>query len=164
MTLVLMGVTGSGKTTIGRGLARVLNCPFYDADDFHPAANKEKMGKGIPLTDEDRKPWLDALRVEMGKWQKNSSQTVLACSALKQNYRDLLAEGNLIQWIYLRGDQGTLRKRIEGRQGHFAGANLLKSQLETLEEPQDAIWIEIQDDPDRIVKAILGALKGKGLL
>ena len=159
MIIVLMGVTGSGKTTIGQKLAEVLACPFYDADVFHPAANKEKMGRGIPLTDADRLPWLQTLHAEMTEWKKQKPKTVLACSALKQKYRDLLSAGLEVRWIYLKGNPETIRQRIKGRQGHFAGTPLLASQFADLEEPQDAIVVDVQEDPARIVNGILQYLK-----
>lgn len=162
MIIVLMGVTGSGKSTIGQKLAEALAYPFYDADDFHPPANKEKMGRGIPLTDEDRLPWLQTLHAEMVEWGKKKSPVVLACSALRQKYRDLLSVGLDVIWIYLKGDRKTIRQRIEERHGHFAGAELLDSQFAALEEPMDATVVDIQKDPTAIVRQILKVLKGRG--
>ena len=160
MIVILMGVTGSGKTTIGRQLAQTLGCPFYDGDDYHSQANKEKMASGIPLTDEDRMSWLQALHGEMKKWEERSSQTFLACSALKQKYRDLLSDRIPVRWIYLKGDIGVIRQRLQGRKDHFAGPNLLESQFEALEEPQKALLVDIEKEPDNIVKQLVEALKG----
>ncbi len=155
MIVILMGVAGSGKTTVGRKLAKTLGCPFYDADDFHTPPNKDKMSRGIPLSDEDRQPWLEVLRAEMKKWAGEKSPAILACSALKQKYRDFLSSGLQVQWIYLKGDRETLLSRLEGRKGHFAGPSLLDSQLESLEEPSDALVVDVQKEPDEIVGKIL---------
>ncbi len=159
MIIVLMGVMGSGKTTIGRKLAEELGFLFYDADDFHPPANKEKMNRGIPLMDKDRAPWLGILRAQMEKWNKEESNAVLACSALKQKYRDFLSMGLRVQWVYLKGDREILRQRIEKRTGHFAGSQLLDSQFEALEEPNGALVVDVREDPDTIVRRIFQHLK-----
>jgi carbohydrate kinase (thermoresistant glucokinase family) len=161
MIIILMGVLGSGKTTIGRKLAGALGCPFYDADDFHPQANREKMGLGVPLTDEDRKPWLEILADEMKKWTVETSWTVLACSALKQKYRDILSLAGAVQWVYLKGDLETVQERVGKRLDHFAKTNLLESQFGILEEPADAILVDIRKEPDIIVDEIVEAVKGK---
>lgn len=160
MIIVLMGVTGSGKTTIGRMLADALDCPFYDSDDFHSSSHKEKMGKGIPLTDEDRLPWLKLIRAKMGEWEKAGPLTVLVCSALKQSYRDLLSNGIQVQWVYLKGDRETIEGRIEARQGHFAGSNLLESQIAALEEPAKAFVVDVRKNPKIIVGELIQELKG----
>jgi len=160
MVIVIMGVTGSGKTTVGRKLAGKLGGSFYDADDFHPPGNKEKMSRGIPLTDEDRLPWLQSLHQAMEKWTIEKNSPVLACSALKQKYRDLLAAGLDVKWIYLKGDRETIRQRIKERQDHFAGSQLLESQFEALEEPRDAVVVDLGEDPDTIVGRILEGLEG----
>jgi gluconokinase len=160
MILILMGVTGSGKTTIGQRLAQTLGCPFYDGDDYHSQANKKKMSMGIPLTDEDRMSWLQILHAAMKKWEKESPRTLLACSALKQKYRDLLSDRIPVQWIYLKGDIAVIRQRLQGRKDHFAGPDLLESQFEALEEPQKALLVDIEKEPDTIVKQLVEALKG----
>ena len=157
--MIIMGVAGSGKTTIGKLLAEKLACPFHDADDFHPAANKEKMGKGIPLTDLDRLPWLRTIAEEMKKWEATNPKTVLACSALKQKYRDLLAKENSVQWVYLKGNMAFIRQRLENRQDHFMKTEMLESQFGDLEEPEEAIVIDINSDSDRMVDEIIVKLK-----
>jgi carbohydrate kinase (thermoresistant glucokinase family) len=159
MIIVLMGVAGSGKTTIGRKLARAMGCPFYDGDDYHSQANQQKMARGIPLTDEDRFSWLQTLHNEMKVWEGESPRTFLACSALKQKYRDLLSDRITVRWIYLKGDVGIIRQRLQNRQGHFAGQDLLESQFLILEEPVDAIRMDVGQEPDSIVKQLLEALK-----
>jgi gluconokinase len=158
--VLLVGVAGSGKTTLGRKLAQSLGCPFYDGDDFHSLANKGKMAKGIPLTDEDRIPWLQSLHAAMVKWERETPLTILACSALKQKYRDLLSDQIPVRWIYLKGDRETIRQRLQDRRGHFAGPDLLASQFEILEEPTRAIFVDIRQEPDIIVERLLEALKG----
>jgi carbohydrate kinase (thermoresistant glucokinase family) len=158
--IILMGVSGSGKTTLGRRLAEALKAPFYDADDFHSPENKAKMRRGIPLTDENRLPWLKTLAEEIQKWDKENFLTILACSALKQNYRDLLSKKGNIAWIYLKGDPELIRKRLGDRKGHFADESLLESQLASLEEPSNAIIVDIDGDSDKIVKSLIQKLKG----
>src|ERR1039457_2137969 len=111
MVIVLMGVSGSGKTTVGKKAAEKLACPFFDADDFHSAENKAKMGRGLALTDEDRRPWLQTLSDEMKKWNKKNSFTILACSALKQKYRDLLSQDVPVRWVYLKGERSLIQRR-----------------------------------------------------
>ena len=160
MVIILMGVSGSGKTTLGLKLAAVLGCPFYDADDYHPRANKEKMGKGVPLTDEDRLPWLETLAQKARIWESESDFSVLACSALKQKYRDFLSKDVPVCWVYLKGDKELIRRRIEGRVGHYAGQNLLESQLASLEEPKDAIVVDISGDADKAALDLAQKLKG----
>jgi gluconokinase len=159
MIIILMGVAGSGKTTIGHKLALAMGCPFYDGDDYHSRANREKMARGIPLTDGDRSSWLQTLHAEMKMWEEKNPRTFLACSALKQKYRDLLSDRIPVRWIYLKGDAGILRQRLRERQGHFAGPDLLESQLQILEEPVDAIRVDIGQEPGTIVKQLLEALK-----
>jgi gluconokinase len=158
--IIFIGVAGSGKTTLGRKLARVLGCPFYDGDDFHSQANKEKMAKGGALTDEDRVPWLQGLHTAMIKWEGQGPRAVLACSALKQKYRDLLSDQIPVRWVYLKGDIETIRQRLQDRREHFAGPDLLASQFAILEEPLEASLVDIRQEPDIIVKQLLEALKG----
>lgn len=153
MVIVVMGVSGSGKTTVGKGLAAVLGLPFYDADDHLSPANRKKLQEGIPLNDRDRQPWLEELAGMIRTWDKEGA--VLACSALKQKYRDLLSAGARVRWIYLKGDQGTIRDRLNGRTGHFADPSILESQFADLEEPADAIVADIQGTPEEIVQDLL---------
>ena len=160
MIIVLMGVSGSGKTTLGKKLAERLEFPFLEGDDFHSVANKTKMEAGIPLTDEDRLPWLQSLSQELKKIAAEGSRAVIACSALKKKYRDLLSQGASVQWIYLKGRKDLIRRRIERRQGHFMKAELLESQFDVLEEPGDAIVVDINLDSDKLVETILDQLKG----
>ena len=155
MVYIVMGVSGSGKTTIGKMLAKRMDIPFFDADDFHPEENIRKMASGIALTDHDRMPWLNRLAEEVQMWSGKEG-AVLACSALKKSYRELLA-GNKpdhIRWIYLKGSKEVIRKRMEQR-SHYMPPALLDSQFETLEEPSDAITISVSNPPDAIVEQIL---------
>ncbi len=146
-----MGVAGSGKTTVGRLLAQELGCEFFDADDFHPVANVEKMRQGGALTDADREGWLTALRALLDR----QTSAVLACSALKKAYRDELAG---TRFVYLRADRALLEQRLDERRGHFFNPKLLDSQLATLEEPGDAIVVDAGGDPAAIVATIRRSL------
>ncbi len=154
-----MGVSGCGKSTVGEMLAQQLNISFYDADDFHTDLNKEKMASSIALTDHDRSPWLGLLANHMVDWNA-SGGAVLACSALKQCYRDALTSTlpNRIQFIYLKGDEKTLAQRLSNRTMHFMSSALLQSQLQTLEEPKGAILISIENTVDEIVATIFKAI------
>ena len=150
MIIVVMGVTGVGKTTIGSAVAQHLGYAFEDADAYHSAANIEKMSHGIPLTDADRLPWLESMNAMLHRYASNNQGVVLACSALKQSYRDLLGKDLEITWIYLKASPEAIRERIEHRHGHFAKEDLLKSQFETLEEPQGVIVVDA-DPPEQTV-------------
>jgi gluconokinase len=157
--ILVMGVEGSGKTTIGRMLAGKLGCEFHDADDFHSAAAKSKMAAGLALTDDDRRPWLEALRGLVVTHLRDRARMVLACSALKDSYREeLMVDPARMVLVYLRGDLELIRKRLLQRVGHYAGVSLLASQFETLEEPSDALIVDIADTPDHIVASIRSAL------
>ncbi|WP_224994544.1 NADP-dependent phosphogluconate dehydrogenase [Cesiribacter sp. SM1] len=160
MIFIVMGVSGSGKTTVGRMLAQELNLPFYDADDFHPATNVTKMGNGIALNDEDRQDWLEELAKSIIHWEQMGG-AVLACSALKEKYRITLQSipHSLIQWIFLEGSRDMLMDRIAARTGHYMPPALLDSQLETLEKPAYGIHISIAPPPDIIVQQIISKLK-----
>ncbi|MGH9474955.1 MAG: gluconokinase [Terriglobales bacterium] len=136
MLYILMGVAGSGKTTAGRALAAALGCAFLEGDSLHPAANIEKMAHGIALDDADRAPWLAAIRRRLERAAQSGGDLVVACSALKQRYRDQLDAGLPVRWIYLRAAAAVLRRRLEQRQGHYMKATLLASQLADLEEPR----------------------------
>src|ERR1700686_3857418 len=163
MVILVMGIEGTGKTTVGKLLAERLHWEFADADDFHSAANKEKMKQGIALTDADRMPWLAAIRAQIWRWIAARIDGVITCSALKQSYRDELllpppsVDGtpDEIKTIYLHGTYALIAERLRQRQGHFAGEALLASQFATLEEPRDAISIDIDQTPDQIVEEIM---------
>jgi gluconokinase len=150
----LMGVTGAGKTTVGRLLASQLRWEFADADDFHPAANVEKMRRGIALSDDDRKPWLEMLRRAMAGWTGEGKNVVLACSALKRSYRHQLDVGPGVRFVYLRGSSELIAERLRTRWGHFAGESILSGQFADLEEPVDAVTVEIVPAPEQIVSQI----------
>src|SRR5262249_29271301 len=142
LVLVIMGVVGVGKTTVGILLAQELGWQFADADDFHSPENVEKIRQGIPLTDADRAPWLSALRAAIKKWNATRRNVVLACSALKERYREELGTGN-VGFLYLKGSYDLIRERLRSRHGHFATESILKSQLEDLEEPENAITVNV---------------------
>jgi gluconokinase len=153
-----MGVVGAGKTTVGRLLAQKLDWCFADADDYHPAANVEKIRSGIPLDDSDRAPWLSALRNAILDWNSKGQDAVLACSALKRKYRAVLrADG--VHFVYLKGDFELIEQRLRNRSGHFASDSILKSQFEDLEKPADAITVEIDKTPEALVTEIITRLK-----
>ena len=158
MIVVVMGVTGSGKTTVGALLAGQLGWEFVDADSFHPQANVEQIRRGIPLTDEERAPWLASIREAMRHWVDEKRNVVLACSALKQVYRDQLHLDPEVKLVYLKGSYDLIYERLSLRKGHFATAQLLTSQFETLEEPHDALTIDIDRPPEEIVNEIRGQL------
>jgi gluconokinase len=151
-----MGVSGSGKTTVGQVLARDLGWTFLDADDYHPAANIEKMHRGVPLNDDDRRPWLQALRQRIDEAYDRRENVVLACSALKHAYQVYLERDvpGQVHYIHLRGSEELIRRRLAARQGHFMNPALLHSQFETLEPPEDAIPIDITSGPETIAAEI----------
>ncbi len=159
MIVVLMGVAGAGKTTVGRLLAEALGCPFLEGDSLHSPANIAKMTHGIPLTDDDRAPWLAAIRAHAEEAFKRGKNLVIACSALKQQYRDFLSATVPIVWAYLKGTQEIIRSRLEHRREHYMKANMLASQFEVLEEPSTAIVADIAQSPELIVQRILAALR-----
>lgn len=157
MVIVLMGVSGSGKTTVGTRLADTLDWTFVDGDDFHPDANVEKMRRGTPLTDEDRWPWLRAIRDYIGTRLAQNDPAVVACSALKAAYREVLFDGNdEAQLVYLRGPYDLIRDRMHARADHFFDEELLDSQFEALEEPSadEALIVDIEASPEQIVRTI----------
>lgn len=147
-----MGVSGSGKTTVGRLLAEKLQLPFFDADDFHPQSNIEKMTLGIPLTDEDRLPWLTILKDRLD--QQKGKGAVLACSALKESYREILGCRNH-KLVFLNGDYSTICDRMLSRKNHFMSPDLLKSQFETLQTPVYGLHLDVSTDPDKLVNQIV---------
>ncbi|MGH9726037.1 MAG: gluconokinase [Candidatus Acidiferrales bacterium] len=155
-----MGVTGSGKTTVGRARAGRLGWRFADADDFHSAANVRKMNRGIPLDDADRAPWLAALRAAIAQWTREDQDTVLACSALKRSYREQLGPGHGVKIVYLRGSLEFIRGRLRSRSDHFATEAILASQFEALEEPRndEALIVSIDQEPAKIVEEIVARL------
>ena len=152
-TYVVMGVTGCGKSTIGKLLASQLNIPFYDGDDFHPEANIKKMSNGSPLNDDDRMPWLQKLNKEIGKWNKHGG-AVLACSSLKNTYRELLSTNNEVQFVYLKSTRKLIIDRLGQRENHFMPSSLIDSQFEALEEPKDAVIVNASLLTEEIVDLI----------
>ncbi|MBD0342367.1 MAG: gluconokinase [Microcoleus sp. Co-bin12] len=155
MITIVMGVSGSGKTTVGKLLAQSLNWDFSDADDFHPSANIEKMSRGIPLEDADRLPWLLQLQAAIDRWLLENKNVVLACSALKASYRDILCrDQQRMKIVYLKCSFEVLAARLTSRENHYMKADLLLSQLETLEEPKDAIIIDASQPLELIVRQI----------
>ena len=156
----IMGVSGCGKSTIGQLLANALEVPFFDGDDFHPQSNIDKMSQGIPLADEDRQPWLEAIHDFVGDHLKNQS-LVVACSALKQIYRDTLEQNMIdqVQWIWLDGTQQAILKRLEKRADHFMPTALLQSQFQTLEPPQQSLQLNIEKSPAELVAEALNLLR-----
>ena len=156
MIYILMGVSGSGKSTVGEMLAQRLGCAFHDADEFHSAANKAKMHAGIPLTDEDRWPWLAAMRAAVDTARAEGRTHVFTCSALRQVYRDRLTppDGG-VTFVYMKGDASVIASRLSARTDHFFNPALLQSQLDTLEEPQGALVLDIRQTPEALVQAIL---------
>jgi gluconokinase len=159
MIVAVMGVTGSGKTTVGSLLAKRLHWEFADADDFHSAANKDKMHRGIPLTDADRMPWLAAIHEKLVQTALEHCNLVLGCSALKRSYREQLFRGVAVQLVYLKGSYELIDERLHERKGHFADDKILAAQFADLEEPTDAMVVDIHPDPERIVDDICRRLK-----
>jgi gluconokinase len=154
MVIVLMGVAGSGKTTIGRGLAEELGWQFHDADDFHPRANVEKMARGLPLDDDDRLPWLETLRDLITNCLERDENAVLACSALKESYREYLLCDERVELFYLKGDYELIEERLKRRTEHFMKPAMLDSQFAALEEPAHARALDISASPDEIIQTI----------
>lgn len=158
MVIILMGVTGAGKTTVGERLASELGWEFYEADDYHPPENKKKMNAGIPLTDEDRWPWLRALRGAIEDALRRKADAVVTCSALKASYREVLAGGlSDVHFVLLHGSRKVLEERLADRKNHFMNPGLLDSQLATLEPPADALVVDIDQPPERQVAEIRAA-------
>lgn len=163
MIIIVMGVSGTGKTTIGTRLAESLEWEFSDADSFHPQANIEKMRSNKALDDEDRMPWLLAQQEAIDGWLKEDKNIVLACSALKAKYREILWRNpKRMRLVYLKGSFDLIAERLRKRKNHFMPENLLKSQFDDLEEPDpnESIWVDISQPPEAIVQEIIRRLKG----
>jgi gluconokinase len=159
MVIVLMGVAGSGKTTVGEVLAHRLGWPFRDADDFHPPHNREKMRLGIPLNDNDRGPWLDAIHASIVQSLRSKQNAVYTCSALKQAYRQFLrADAHEVKFVYLKGPPELIAERLTSRKGHFFDPALLQTQFNDLEEPHNVVEVDISSPPTSIADSIIVAL------
>ncbi len=159
MVVIVMGVTGAGKTTIGRALAAALGWEFHDGDELHSEASKLKMHRGIALDDADRAPWLSAIRKLILAMLSENRGGVVACSALKQSYRDeIVVDPNAVKIVYLKGSKEVIGERLRNRGGHFMNPDLLQSQFDTLEEPDDAIVVDVSIAPEAIVSAIRARL------
>ncbi len=176
LVIIVMGVSGSGKSTVAQALASALHLLYFDADDFHSDLNKAKMARGEPLTDADREPWLNSLASAIGQWQKEEQGAVLACSALKETYRNRLNAGQDLglgaeneqehpnrpeaaELVYLKATYDEIYRRMEQRQNHFMKADMLKSQFATLEEPDNAIVVDATRSLEEIVAQVLAELK-----
>ncbi len=162
MVVIIWGVAGVGKTTIGELLAQELGWKFYDADDFHPQVNIDKMERGEPLTDEDRQPWLQSLRKAITRSLAANKSAVLACSALKQKYRELLRVNADVKFVFLHGSRTRIADQLKQRRGHFIDPALLDSQFADLEEPapsENVLTVELRDNPDELVEKIKTSLR-----
>jgi len=159
MIVILMGVSGAGKTAVGERLAARLGWAFHDGDDFHPEANVRKMAAGEPLDDEDRRPWLAAIRELLAAHEREGTDAVVACSALKETYRSYLLSGSpSARIVYLRGTPALIEERLSRRRGHFFRADLLASQFASLEEPSSALVVDVDAELDVVVARVLAAL------
>jgi carbohydrate kinase (thermoresistant glucokinase family) len=154
MIIIIVGVAGSGKTTIGSLLARELGWDFYDADDFHSESNRAKMSQGIALTDEDRASWLALLKDLIAQNIEKNTQIILACSALKNSYRNTLEVNEQVKFVHLQGTYKQIKTRLDNRTGHYMSASMLDSQFQTLEEPQNALTVDIKNTPQDILDII----------
>lgn len=155
-----MGVSGAGKTLIGRAVAGELGWPFFDADDFHPPSNIEKMRGGTPLEPADRVAWLAAIRTALATVEQAGGHAVLACSALREDFRDALREGlSDLRFVYLKADPALIRARVAGRADHFMPVSLVASQFATLDEPGEALVVDAAQTPEAIVRAIAQAIR-----
>lgn len=165
MFIVLMGVSGCGKTTVGKKLAKALDIPYYEGDAFHPQENVEKMASGIPLTDEDRAGWLGKLSDLIRARLQAGESGILSCSALKEKYREKLwVDQGQVRFIYLQGTYHLILRRLEDRKGHYMPRDLLKSQFDALEEPENVLTIDIDQPPDAIVNEALNYLQQIGFI
>jgi gluconokinase len=154
MIVIVMGVSGVGKTTVGEELARELHWRFADADDFHSAANKEKMRSGTALTDADREPWLQSLHDTIVGWSDTGESVVLACSALRESYRKRLVVGPEVRLVFLHASFNLIASRLSARHGHYMSPELLQSQFDTLEAPEDAVSVDVSGSIADIVTSI----------
>lgn len=159
MIIVLMGVTGSGKSTVGKLLAQQLGWKFFEGDDVHSPANIEKMRRGMPLSDDDRRPWLEAIRESIRKMIERSENAVIACSALKHSYRQMLRITSEVVFVYLKANIDTVRERLRNRTGHFMNPDLIQSQFDTLEESEQALRVDASLPPGEIVRRIRTQLR-----
>ncbi len=160
MVIILIGVSGCGKTTIGIELSKRVGCSFWDGDDFHPEANIKKMSGGVPLTEADRTSWLNTLRRKIEQCLDNSENLVLACSALSRQSRDILRGNNKdVRFVYLQGSKELIGQRLKDRKGHFMRSDMLDSQFDVLQEPDAAIVVCITQSPQEIVAQISGELR-----
>jgi len=161
MVIVLMGAAGAGKTTVGRQLSEELRWPFLDGDEVHPLENIAKMRRGTPLTDEDRRPWIQALRKTIAEWLEQGMNAVLTCSLLTHAHRATVLAGYEphVKLVYLQASHALLHKRLTARTGHFAGVALLESQLALLEEPSDALVLDASRPPVQLVQTIRAAFR-----
>lgn len=160
MIVVILGVSGSGKTTVGKAVAHRQGWPFHDGDDYHPPANVARMTAGVALTNADREPWLATLRELLLALDRQQLSAVLACSALKNDFRRRLREGlRDLRYVYLRADRELIRRRLADRKGHFMPATLIDSQFEALEEPEDAIVLDAHDPLELLVSQIVKSLR-----
>ena len=161
LVIIVMGVSGAGKSTVAQALAQELNMRYFDADDFHSDVNKAKMARGEPLTDADREPWLNSLADAVNQWQKEQG-AVLACSALKESYRQrLMGDSEAVRLVYLKASYDEIYQRMEQRQNHYMKADMLKSQFATLEEPADAIVVNANLSIAKIVECIVASARLK---
>lgn len=159
--LLLTGVAGSGKTTTGKRVAAALNWPYFEADDFHSPANRAKMAGGTPLNDDDRAPWLAAIRAKMDEVRATGGHAVFTCSALKEKYRAVLTGGcDDVLLVFLTADFHVIHERVSRRKSHFMKADLVKSQFEALEPPREALTIDVSQPPEVVLEKILSALRG----
>lgn len=158
MVILVMGTTGAGKTTVGKLTAQKLGWDFLDGDDFHPQANIEKMKHGVPLSDVDRAPWLANIHSRLQQLSAKGKNVVLACSALKQSYRNTLSAGLDMRIVYLRGTYDEMRQHILARRGHFAGESILAGQFADLEEPADALALDVGGTPEGLATQAIAGL------
>jgi carbohydrate kinase (thermoresistant glucokinase family) len=157
MIIVVMGICSSGKTLIGKMLAERLSLNFYDADDYHPSSNIRKMSSQIPLKDDDRLPWLKSMADQIPQWESKGG-AVLACSALKESYRKILKSGGSVRFVFLKGTKEVVLERMKDRKDHFMPTSLVDSQLQILQEPNNAVTVDIANTPEDIIHEILKEL------